>query len=589
MVHLSEEQEQFIRSALEGNNILVEACIGSGKTTSIQELCNRLPRTKRILYLTYNRLLKADAKTKILNTNVTVTNYHGFVYPYLRRAGIQCGISDSISKFTEARLPIPSFDILIIDEYQDIELDFANMLNYLKETNPNMQLIMVGDMSQKIYDKTTLDIENWAQSFLGEHLELEFSLCFRLQPKLAKKIGSIWEKKITGVNKDCKVCSMPPEQVVKFLAKQDPKDVLCLGAKTGQLSKVLNKLESKYPEKFNKNTVYATIKERDANIEPNNDSAIFTTFDSSKGMEKPICIVFDWDTSYWGTRVNQPQTNQNILKNIFLVAASRGKEKIIFVESEYQLLNKRIIDTPAKKNPLIETYVSEMFDFKYVEDIQVLMKMLDLKKVPQEDNSIINIPNSDGLIDLSPCIGIYQEASYFNHYDIQKQLELSLKKRKFKIQDTSNLNISQKILKIVALDTHQNRYYTQVETPFVSEDLQQQIENRLSTHLSRDENVQNSMDYSLYGVDIKGACDVYRKKNIWELKFTQDLRPEHFLQLAMYLLMSGKEKGTLWNVRTNEMYRIRIKEDRQLFAKQVYKTINKMTVPQRIREDGLKR
>ena len=75
---LSDEQMYFVKKAVEGNNILVDACIGSGKTTSIQYLCNQLPETKRILYLTYNKLLKLDAKNKIKNKNATVTNYHGF-------------------------------------------------------------------------------------------------------------------------------------------------------------------------------------------------------------------------------------------------------------------------------------------------------------------------------------------------------------------------------------------------------------------------------------------------------------------------------------------------------------------------------
>ena len=64
-MHLSEEQSKFVEIAQKGKNILVDACIGSGKTTAIQALCKELPRDKKILYLTYNKLLKIDAKSKI--------------------------------------------------------------------------------------------------------------------------------------------------------------------------------------------------------------------------------------------------------------------------------------------------------------------------------------------------------------------------------------------------------------------------------------------------------------------------------------------------------------------------------------------
>ena len=64
LIQLSDEQRLFLDKALTGENILVDACIGSGKTTAIQYLCCEYPETTQILYLTYNKLLKLDAKEK---------------------------------------------------------------------------------------------------------------------------------------------------------------------------------------------------------------------------------------------------------------------------------------------------------------------------------------------------------------------------------------------------------------------------------------------------------------------------------------------------------------------------------------------
>ena len=66
-LYFTDEQQLFISKALEGHNILVDACIGSGKTTAIQQLCCEYPEDKKILYLTYNKLLKLFFKIVYYN------------------------------------------------------------------------------------------------------------------------------------------------------------------------------------------------------------------------------------------------------------------------------------------------------------------------------------------------------------------------------------------------------------------------------------------------------------------------------------------------------------------------------------------
>ena len=375
-IKLSNEQENFIEKALSGSNILVDACIGSGKTLSIQHLCQLVPKDKTVLYLTYNRLLKIDAKSKIHEKNVTVTNYHGFAYKMLKNVNITCGKTDLIQMFNRELPPVPVYDILVIDEYQDIDTELSDMLNNIKTANPGIQLIAVGDMNQKIYDKTTLDVKRFIDSFLGDYIRLKFTKCFRLNKEHAAMLGRVWNKKIDGVNSSCEVVRMSISEAKEFISQQPLGDVLCLGSRTGKMADLLNELENEYHEKFNKKTVYASISDTDEGraIEPKTNNAIFTTFDSSKGLERKICVLFDFDEHYWDIRLNQPQQSYEILRNIFCVAASRGKEKIIFVETKYSFLSETKLKTPKDLNNQLKIInFSNMFDFKYKENIEKIM------------------------------------------------------------------------------------------------------------------------------------------------------------------------------------------------------------------------
>ena len=571
-MQLSKEQNAFIQKALERNNILVDACIGSGKTTAIQHLCNAFSNQFRILYLTYNKLLKIDAQSKIRNRNVTVTNYHGFAWSQLNAVGKKAGIPDLIQVYNQTKPPMPKYNVLIIDEYQDIEQELADMLEYIKLQNPDIQIIAVGDMKQKISDKTTINVENFIQSFLGNHIELEFTNCFRLSPELASRLGLIWKKKIVGVNDNCIVENMDEHSVVKFLANQNPSDVLCLGSRTGSMANVLNVLENEYPDKFNKRTVFASIRDRDSTgaTYPSPTSAIFTTYDSSKGLERSICIVFDYTESYWKIRVSKPQQSYEILRNIFCVAASRGKNRIIFVTTDEEQLSVQTLSEKTEMNTILEDVdISSMFDFKYKENIEECFSKLSICRLKCSDNSVINVNEKDELIDLSPCIGIYQESMFFSNYDINSQLDfvfslytdlVHLKKK-----EIYELSLEEKILFLVSLETRQRRYRTQVSKKLVTENEQNQLFNRLSTVFKREENIQVECSIPFH-VDTKtkkkfiarGLADVVKNDVVYELKYVSQLSHENFLQCACYIIALKLKKGILWNTKDNSMFEITI-------------------------------
>ncbi|MCR5419724.1 MAG: AAA family ATPase [Lachnospiraceae bacterium] len=572
MVELSDEQNLFIEKALEGQNILVDACIGSGKTTAIQHLCDAIPSKKKILYLTYNKLLKLDARSKIKKRNVLVTNYHGYAYYLLRRLGVQSGISDLIQEVLRRKPSIPRYDVLVIDEYQDIEQELAELLELIKNDNPGIQIVAVGDMQQKIYNKTTLNIAEFINGFLGKYTNLEFTKCFRLSADHAAMLGRIWNKTIVGVNPNCKISYMKEADAVAFLAEQDPKDVLCLGARTGSLADTLNTLEEEYPDKYNKFNVYASISDSDSlgSTEPNENSAIFTTYDSSKGLERRIVVLFDFTESYWMVRIRKPLQSYEILRNIFCVAASRGKEQIIFVVPGEALLSEQTLSTPEEENTKFDNMeISDMFDFKFKEDVENCFSLINYKMIKTEDNSVININNKDGLIDISPCIGIFQEASFFNGYDIDDSIMFHIMvdedKRYLYTDEVKESSLEQKILFMTSLETRQNRYRNQVSVPFISASEKQAVHDRLATVFTPDETVQAGC--VIHFSDKKngdilfsafGMSDVIKDDIVYELKFVSELTHEHFLQCASYVVALGFKKGILWNVHDNQMYEISV-------------------------------
>jgi len=619
---LSDEQKHCIDIAKQGNNILVDACIGSGKTTTIQVMCNEIS-DKKILYLTFNKLLKDDAQKKIVSPNATVTNYDGFAYQALKAGKCPVDYERNIRLFNTYKPETADYDLLILDEYQDIKEDISVMLTIIKERNPNIQIIAVGDMEQKIYNFTALNIRKFINDFLGEYDKLNFTTCFRLSKDHAKHLGDLWGKKINGGNdKQETIICHDLMEIVNFLADKDPKDILVLGGRNGDATKVLNELEYRCPDRFNKNTVYASIKDEDGGYANKSDSAIFTTFDSSKGLERKYCVVIDLTVEYWHSRASKPNSDYEILRNLFLVASSRGKQVNVFYDnpngsrhiasnfdysestefSRGEIISKSFAHKYSHKDPF---NASEMYNFLYAEDIEKCMELIKITKV-ESKMSDIDVVNHTGNIDLSLCIGHYVEAGFFENYDIDKEADLILlnqdkfikpfcravtyddkgKRKEDRVRFfDEGVTVDEKILMLTATATDLDRYCWQVDVPFVADEEKEQIRNRLLEQFNGKEEVQTSVEIDFIGSDgngyqMCGRTDVITDDTVVELKFTEDLRETHYLQLAFYLCCMEGYKGKLWNIKTNEMVMVEV-PDVTAFLQQTVRAITKRSLSAR--------
>ena len=135
--------------------------------------------------------------------------------------------------------------------------------------------------------------------------------------------------------------------------------------------------------------------------------------------------------------------------------------------------------------------------------------LLKTKKIPKEDKTPIGIRRNDELIDLSPCVGIYQEAVFFGDYNINKELLL----RKLLNPGLASVvprdaTLDEKILYLTFFETRQQRYVTQVKESLATPAQARQIKRRLSENLSPNDEVQCYCEIP-FAKEKNGSCEFY--------------------------------------------------------------------------------
>lgn len=605
-ITLTPEQQFFIDSALAGKNILVDACIGSGKTTTIQKACDAL-NPKQVLYLTYNRRLYDDACKKIQSTNTTIATFHRFAALCCNGNGLSDNSMSTVCRtFNNHVTRIPKYDVIIVDEYQDLRADTAGVLqticrlSYQNYNGFMPQFLIVGDMQQKIYDTSNFKADEFVKTLFGilqNDIFMRFTSCFRLNASYAAEIGQAWQKSIVGCNPNNRISEMKHlTDVAKILNNYEPGDILVLGGKMswGARTQLQNILENTYPEKFNKNTVYASMDEQDEMQRfDTSEAAIFTTYDSAKGLERKICVVCDFTEKYLESRMKHSVSRQ-ILKNIFLVAASRGKERIIFYfnntdeKLEFDEIAKLTGNMPIDMKPAA---ISQAFDHKYEEDIRDCMDFIVTETI-QESQSLIPAVKSDGFIDLSTCIGIHAQATYFSNFnidemimrDLNSAINTGLKLPTF----NSKWSLQKKILYYTAMESGQLRYIKDIKKQFVAKSSDRLLHERLSEIFDGSEIVEKKCHITFSNVrdmtgniigdkTLVGRCDAFTKDGeLYELKFVDTISPNHKLQAVLYAIAFNVEYAILWNLQDNAKYKISVaSENISDFLKAVCKCISK--------------
>jgi hypothetical protein len=478
----SEEQQNAINSILDGNNVVLDAVAGSGKSTTVIGLARQVPPKIRILQLAYNAVLRKEVKVKLKEReikNVKVHTFHSLaVKYYLLSAHTDTGINKIIREDMRPRERIPKFDIIVLDESQDMSfLYFQFMVKFAFDMGTPFQLCILGDYMQGIYEFKGADIRSLTQAHIiwRNHPLLSsrvFDQCtLQTSYRITNQHARFNNDVLLGMHRLNATKDGPPVEYIRnnrtnlekiVIAKINqwiasgisPGDIFVLAASVKGLNSNVRKMENALVERGI--PCYVPIFENEG-IEDKviDGKVVFSTFHSVKGRERPYVIVMGFDQSYFDIFGQDLPTDK--CPNVFYVACTRSTRKLVLLEKDdnfydrpFDFLKKthremrdegyvdfagvprekfyekpplNPDDLPNEKERFFEVVPSELA--KYVpehvlEMIEPLVETIFIREVETTEDSTIEIPNivrtSRGLYeDVCDLNGIAIPSIYFDH------------------------------------------------------------------------------------------------------------------------------------------------------------------------------
>lgn len=388
----SAEQAAVVASVSERVNVACEAVAGSGKTTTVLHCAREVPHL-RFLVLTYNARLKLQTRQRAKELGLSNLEVHSFHAMAARYYAPDCRNDETLRRLVDADAPPHSravFDCLVIDEAQDLTpLLHRFVLKILRDRSralsdardPDLDpdgrgsappsMLVLGDSRQSIYqfrdadprfltfadrgvyrissDASDAEPPAWRHrtlrtsfratpniaSFVNDAM-LGFP-CLRAEPK--PSLGDPAGPPVTYlVGNAFAVASQELVDEIEFLLEEGyaPDDIFVL---TPSLKGA--KLNSKTPLAQLENTlvmrlgvpVYVSL----ADEEELSDSLIrgkvcLTTFHASKGLERPVVIVFGFSENYFAYYARDAP--RAVCPNPLYVAATRASERLYLVGEE---------------------------------------------------------------------------------------------------------------------------------------------------------------------------------------------------------------------------------------------------------------
>jgi hypothetical protein len=357
----SDEQQIIIDNIKSGGNVMVDAVAGSGKSTTILFMAEQLIH-KRILQITYNSALRLEIKQKIEEEdiqNVSVHTFHSLaVRYYMPTAFTDTELRNIMRNKTEPTNTIPSFDIIVLDEVQDMtKLYFLFIRKFLKDMLSNsggdhtIQLLVLGDFMQGLYEFKGSDVRylTFADKIWSSFPQLKregFVKCsLKMSYRITDPMADFVNKVMLGETRllSCKG-GMPVvyirnsryqlrmvilSTIVRLLKEGNkPEDFFFLGP---SMKTSIRKLENTLVEQ--KIPCYVPMFDKEKIDERViGGKIVFSTFHSVKGRQRKFVFITGFDNKYF--EFFGKDLDRKKCPNTLYVGCTRATHRLFLIETD---------------------------------------------------------------------------------------------------------------------------------------------------------------------------------------------------------------------------------------------------------------
>ncbi len=353
-ITLDYEQERFAKSLPIGH-YMINGVPGSGKSVTLIARAKYLAKQNpnwRVLVVVYNRLLRSNVEKLLKGSNVEIKTFHQLA---LSVSKLPPNFVKNSDEFWRSELPNlaikrakPTFDAILIDEYQDFFKSwFELILKLLKpfkvEDRDYFNLFLAGDRLQSIYHpkeinyKRDIGLDMRGRSKLlklsyrvsPQSLNLALKVLMRKE-EYKKEVESFYEG-VDSIKFNSQKSSdavellegdytLVAKRVLELLKDYKLEEILILSLKRVNL----NLLKSRFPSNISKD-IYISKEFKKGKM-------LFSSLHSSKGIEAKVVILLDVDM------VED--------RKLFYVGATRATNKLILHSFDFEAgdISKEIVE-----------------------------------------------------------------------------------------------------------------------------------------------------------------------------------------------------------------------------------------------------